>query len=76
MCEKSVDQIGEAISKAIGRKVKLKFVLSESKPETAGNSVPGAKISQEKRDEITSDPAVQMVLNRLNANVTDIEQIS
>jgi DNA polymerase-3 subunit gamma/tau len=76
MCEKSADQIAEAISKAIGRKVKLKFELSESKPETPAEAIPGAKISQEKRDEITSDPAVQMVLNRLNANVTDIEQIS
>jgi hypothetical protein len=76
MCEKSADQITEAVSKAIGQKVKLKFVLSESKKDTDAAAVPGAKISQEKKDEITSDPAVQMVLNRLNANVTDIEKIS
>lgn len=75
MCEKSVTSIEKAVSAAIGKDVKLKFILAEDEAETAKVVSPGARLSQEKRDKIEDDPAVAMIKNKLSAKVMSIDEI-
>ena len=82
MCEKKQTEIEQVFSSALGQTIKLKFVLTDpNSPDTADDKTtatpppPGAKISKAKRDQIESDPAIMLIKNKLNAHVTDIEEV-
>ena len=71
----SLERVIKALSAVLGESVRLKFEYHKAQTgadEQAAKSK-GAKLSQSKRDEILSNPAVRTVLTGLNATVTGIE---
>ena len=71
----SLERVVKALSAVLGESVKLRFEYHKaaSGADEQAAKPKGAKLSQNKRDEILSNPAVRSVLTGLNATVTGIE---
>lgn len=73
MCESNgrSDQIAEALSRCLGRAVRVKFTLADAPQADAGaERIPFA----ERQRQVLSDPGVKTVLMELGATVTGIEE--
>jgi DNA polymerase-3 subunit gamma/tau len=71
----SLERVVNALSAVLGESVRLKFEYHKAMAgaDEQAAKPKGAKLSQSKRDEILSNPAVRTVLTGLNATVTGIE---
>ncbi|MDY0355692.1 MAG: DNA polymerase III subunit gamma/tau [Sedimentisphaerales bacterium] len=73
MCESNgrSDQIAEALSRCLGRAVRVRFTLADAPQADAGaERIPFA----ERQRQVLSDPGVKTVLMELGATVTGIEE--
>ncbi len=78
-CQNRTDSIEAFLKGALGQAVRVVFEASDEQdaPEAQAPRpvAPGAKMDKGKRQEAINDPAVQLLLNGLDAKVTDIEEL-
>ncbi len=74
ICEGRLEQIQKALSAAVGTVFNLVFELASDRAVHDGYRPKGAKTSQKKIDELTSDPRIKTILQGLNAKIVDITE--
>jgi len=73
LCESKAGQIEAGISGCMGKPFKVKFTVTDA--AAGGNKKPpGAKTSQQQRMDAMNDPAVNLLVTEMRANIIEIQE--